>query len=66
MTNIFFLTDGIYSNKLSNNYLRKRNFLANFFFFLRFRNLDFILNISKKNNLHNWYIFELADPENRG
>ena len=48
MTSILFLTEGIYCNIFRCNYLRKEKFFHNFFFFLQFRNLNTIFNISKK------------------
>ena len=50
MPSILFLIETIYSNIFRCNFLRKQKvFWIFFFFFLRFWNLDSILNIFKEN-----------------
>ena len=61
MTSILFLTDTIYSNKLRNNYLTKKNFLEIFFAFSKFR--FHFEHFQNKDDPHNWCTFELVDPE---
>ena len=46
MTSILFLTENIERNQLGSNYLKNKKLFLNFY--LRFRNLQEILNICKK------------------
>ena len=46
MTSILFLTENIWHNQFGSNYLKNEKLFLNFF--LRFRNLQEILNICKK------------------
>ena len=59
MTNIFFLTEAIYCNILGN----EKVFLNFFFAFSKFRfNFE---HFQKKDDPHNWCIFDLTDSQER-
>ena len=66
MKSILFLIETIYCNIFRCNYiiLETKKFFSNFFF-LKFRNLDYILNIFKKKmSLIPDIFFDLGTPKN--